>query len=412
MDLAGKSQGEFFESFRSSLGEWLTGRGPDADIVMSTRVRLARNIVEYPFLTKATPRQRTELERLLRERIHKAAIAEVDDGGAKEGDGPSSLSGPGPGHIPSPGPTASPSPGPGPMPKIAGDGARTANGGIVYANLQETSPIDRLCLVERHLISRDLASGEGDRGVALGRREIVSIMVNEEDHLRIQVLRSGFQADEAHKQIDRIDDRLEGKLNYAFSPQFGYLTACPTNCGTGLRVSVMLHLPALVMTKQIEKVFQAVSKINLAVRGFYGEGTQASGDFYQISNQMTLGRSEMDIIDQVREVVPQIIKYERSIRETLLAENRKTIEDRVWRAFGMLRSARTITSDETMDLLSAVRMGVNLGILEDIAIRTVNELFILTQPAHLQKIEGRRLDTPERDVTRATFIRQRLENLN
>ncbi len=355
-----------FDHFRSSLGEWLTGAGPEADIVISTRVRLARNIVDFPFLTKAQPRQKTELERLLREKIATAGIAETPTPGAE----------------------------------------------ILYANLQETAALDRLCLVERHLISKDLASGEGDRGVALGRRETVSIMVNEEDHLRIQVLRSGFQPDEAWAQISEIDDRLERLLNYAFSPQFGYLTACPTNCGTGLRVSVMLHLPALVMTKQIEKVFQAVSKINLAVRGFYGEGTHASGDFYQISNQMTLGRGEADILKQLKDVVPQIIKYERSIRETLVAENKKTLEDRVWRAYGMLRSARTITSEETMDLLSAVRMGVNLGLIDNIKIDTVNQLFIQTQPAHLQKLEGRKLDSPERDIARATFIRGRLESMN
>ncbi|HVY61552.1 MAG TPA: protein arginine kinase [Planctomycetota bacterium] len=363
------SGNEIFEAdhFRRQLGEWLTGAGPESDIVMSTRVRLARNLLDFPFLTKASQRQRTEIEKLLHDRIDRARIAEQ----AAEG----------------------------------GDG-------IVYANLQETTPLDRLCLVERHLISKDLASGEGDRGVALGRRETVSIMVNEEDHLRIQVLRSGFQPDEAWGQISDIDDRLERVLNYAFSPQFGYLTACPTNCGTGLRVSVMLHLPALVMTKQIDKVFQAVSKINLAVRGFYGEGTQASGDFYQISNQVTLGRGEAEVLRQLKDVVPQIIKYERSIRDTLIAENKKTLEDRVWRAYGMLRSARTITSEETMDLLSAVRMGVNLGLIQDLKIGTVNELFIQTQPAHLQKLEGRKLESPERDIARASFIRGRLEHLN
>jgi protein arginine kinase len=367
--------GEVFESFRRALGEWLTGMGPEADIVMSTRVRLARNIVDYPFLTKVTARQKSEIEGLLSDRIQRAGISER------------------PGVA---------------VPRPEGE----PRDGIVYANLEETAPLDRLCLVERHLISKDLASGEGDRGVALGRHETVSIMVNEEDHLRIQVLRSGFQPEEAWAQISEIDDCLERLLNYAFSPQFGYLTACPTNCGTGLRVSVMLHLPALVMTKQIEKVFQAVSKINLAVRGFYGEGTQASGDFYQISNQMTLGRSEVEILKQLLDVVPQIIKYERNIREALVAENKKTLEDRVWRAYGMLRSARTITSEETMDLLSAVRMGVNLGLLDKVKIGTVNELFIQTQPAHLQKIEGRKLETPERDIARASFIRGRLENLN
>lgn len=354
-----------FELLGDGPGEWLTGRGPEADIVVSTRVRLARNIAEIPFLTKATAKQRVELEALLRGRIEQADIHE-----SAEGDGQ-----------------------------------------VVYTSMEDTELLDRLCLVERHLISRDLASGEGG-GVALGRRETVSIMVNEEDHLRIQVLRSGLQPEAAWEQANAIDDRLEAVLNFAFSQEFGYLTACPTNCGTGLRVSVMVHLPALVMTKQIDKVFQAVSKINLAVRGFYGEGTQAFGDFYQISNQGTLGRSEADILGQVIDVVPQIVKFERAIRDTLVAENRNMLEDRVWRAFGMLQRARTITSEETMDLLSAVRMGVNLGLIEGLPIRTVNELFISTQPAHLQRLEGQRLDTAERDVARASFVRNRLPGLS
>jgi protein arginine kinase len=233
-------------------------------------------------------------------------------------------------------------------------------------------------------------------------------MVNEEDHLRIQGLRSGFQLRATWEQVDDIDSRLEKHLDYAFSPQFGYLTVCPTNVGTGMRASVMLHLPALVMTRQIDKVFQAVSKINLAVRGLYGEGTQASGDFYQFSNQPTLGKSEVEIIENIERVVPRIIEYERTVRDGLLEQRREVIEDKVWRAYGMLQTARTINSEETMDLLSAVRMGVNLKIIRDVEISTVNELFILTQPAHLQKMERSELNGPERDVTRATFIRNRL----
>ncbi|MFC1706145.1 protein arginine kinase [Planctomycetota bacterium] len=353
------------DEFDRQVGEWLLGNGPEADIVISTRVRLARNVVDFPFLTKATERQRSGLEKVLRERITQAGIQESD-------------------------------------------GER---GGIVYASMEETDALERLCLVERHLISRDLASGDGG-GVALDSRESVSIMVNEEDHLRIQVLRSGLQPEAAWNQASAIDDRLEELLNYAFHADFGYLTACPTNCGTGLRISVMLHLPALVMTKQIDKVFQAVGKMNLAVRGLYGEGTQAFGDFYQISNQVTLGRSEQDILQQVHDVVPQIVKYERAIRDTLVAENRNMLEDRVWRAYGMLRNARTITSEETMDLLSAIRMGVNLRLIDSVPIDAVNELFMRTQPAHLQRLEGRLLEAADRDVARAAYIRMRLDELN
>jgi protein arginine kinase len=340
----------------NSTGEWLSGTGAESDIVISTRIRLARNVTDFPFLTRIEENRKRELERYLRERLEKSDVGEK----------------------------------------------------VYYKRLTETSNVDRQVLVERHLISKDHAQGDGERGVALGERETVSVMVNEEDHLRIQVLRSGFQPDQAWKQIGDVDKNLEQQLDYAFSPQFGYLTACPTNVGTGMRVSVMLHLPALVMTKQIEKVFHAVTKINLAVRGFYGEGTQASGDFYQISNQVTLGKSEEDVLKTVADHVPQLIKFERNVRETLINENRVGLEDRVWRAFGMLERARLITSEETMEYLSAVRMGVNLGLLDSVPIATVNELFILTQPAHLQKLEGRELETPERDEIRAEFIRRRL----
>ncbi|MGH9363091.1 MAG: ATP--guanido phosphotransferase, partial [Thermoanaerobaculia bacterium] len=233
-------------------------------------------------------------------------------------------------------------------------------------------------------------------------------MINEEDHLRLQALRSGLQLRKTWEEINHVDDRLERVVDYAFSAQFGYLTVCPTNVGTGMRASVMLHLPALVMTREVEKVFQAVSKINLAVRGLYGEGTQASGDFYQISNQPTLGKTELEIIANIESVIPKIVEYERTVRENLLENKREYIEDKVWRAYGMLQYARTINSEETMDLLSVVRMGVNLGIIPDLEMRGVNELFIFTQPAHLQRLERSELNSPERDIMRATFIRNRL----
>ncbi|MGE0709596.1 MAG: protein arginine kinase [Planctomycetota bacterium] len=342
------------------LGEWLEGSGPESDIVMSTRIRLARNVVQFPFPTRIEESKKTELERYLRERIGAAHLA----------------------------------------------------GDVGYQNLNEASDLDRQCLVERHLISRDHASSRGERGVAVEREGTLSIMVNEEDHLRLQVLRSGLQLDAAWAQIEGIDRALEQHLDYAFSPEFGYLTSCPTNVGTGMRVSVMLHLPALVMTKLIEKVFHAVSNVNLAVRGFYGEGTQALGDFYQISNQVTLGVSEADVLKAMAERVPQIIRYERNMREKLISENRVGLEDRVWRALGLLQRARLINSEETMSYLSAVRMGVNLGLVDSIPIALVNELFILTQPAHLQKLNGCELETPQRDEIRAAFVRGRLASLN
>jgi protein arginine kinase len=341
---------------QSGAGEWLGGTGPESDIVFSSRIRLARNLAEFPFLSRATQKDRGQIERRIQQELTKA--------------------------LPEP--------------------------NIRYFSVHTLPIVDRLFLVERHLISREHAFGKGARGVCLGNGEMVSIMVNEEDHLRIQGLRSGFQLRNTWEQVDDVDTRLEKLVDYAFSPQFGYLTVCPTNVGTGMRASVMLHLPALVMTRQIDKVFQAVSKINLAVRGLYGEGTQASGDFYQFSNQPTLGKSELEIIDTIEKVVPKIIDYERTVRGQLLEQRREVIEDKVWRAFGMLQTARTINSEETMDLLSAVRMGVNLKIIRDVEISTVNELFVLTQPAHLQKTERSELSGPERDITRATFIRNRL----
>jgi len=245
--------------------------------------------------------------------------------------------------------------------------------------------------------------------VAVGDSENVSIMVNEEDHLRLQVLRSGLQLEEAWEQINKIDDALEAKLDWAFSPRFGYLTACPTNVGTGIRVSVMLHLPALKLTGEIEKVFRAAKDMRLAVRGLYGEGTEATGDFYQISNQTTLGKTEDDIISDFKHlVIPKIIDYEVHARKTLVNDKTVALDDKVCRALGVLRSARLIASEETLQLLSHLRMGVNLGRIKELDIRTINELFLLTQSAHLQKILGRRLEGDVRRAARADFIRQRI----
>jgi len=221
-------------------------------------------------------------------------------------------------------------------------------------------------------------------------------------------MHSGLDLLAAWEQIDRIDDLIEEGVTYAFSDEWGYLTACPTNVGTGMRVSVMLHLPALVITRQIEKVFRSLHKINLAVRGLYGEGSQAMGDFYQISNQITLGRGEQDLIAQVSEVVPVLIDYERRAREFLVRESQKDLHDRVSRAYGILCTAQTISSEETMHLLSSVRMGINLGLIDDLEIPTVNKLFIHTQPAHLQKLRGVELDTADRNIERALYLQRHL----
>ena len=337
-------------------GEWLRGSGPESDIVISSRIRLARNLADFPFISKATEMDRSEIEKVLRDRV-----SEIQD----EGD-------------------------------------------LTYLDVNELGGLDRQFLVERQLISREHADSEGARGVAIDAGEQVSLMINEEDHLRIQVMHSGFDLENAWNRIDEIDDRVEDKITFAFSSTLGYLTACPTNVGTGMRVSVMLHLPALVITRQIEKVFRSLQKISLAVRGLYGEGSQAMGDFYQISNQITLGRSEVDLIKQVGDVVPVLIDYERRARDFLMQESQESLHDRVSRAFGILSTAQTISSEETMHLLSSVRMGINLGLIPDVEIPVVNELFIRTQPAHLQKISGVELGSSDRNIERARFLRRHL----
>jgi protein arginine kinase len=338
-------------------GEWLRGSGPMSEIVISSRIRLARNLAGFPFLTRCTRHQRQAVEHKVRDTILGAQIA----------------------------------------PKT------------LYLDLDSSSELDRQFLVERHLISKPHAAAEGARGVAIGENETVSIMVNEEDHLRLQVLRSGLQLEEAWDEITRIDDQLESRLDWAFHPRFGYLTACPTNVGTGIRVSVMLHLPALKLTGEIEKVFRAAKDMRLAVRGLYGEGTEATGDFYQISNQTTLGKTEDDIIGDFRGVViPKIIDYEHHARKTLASDRSVQLDDKVCRALGTLRSARLIASEETLLLLSHLRMGINLGRIKDIDVKTINELFLLTQPAHLQKLTGKKLEGDVRRAARADYIRSRL----
>src|SRR5687768_4452648 len=341
----------------SRAGEWLRGNGPMSEIVISSRIRLARNLAGHRFLARASRTERNGLVKQISGVLLDNPVA------------PNSF----------------------------------------YVNLDDAPEIDRSLLVERHLISKQHAAAEGSRGVCVSGDETVSVMVNEEDHLRIQCLRSGLQLEEAWQQINSIDDQLEGRLSFCFHPRFGYLTACPTNVGTGIRVSVMLHLPALKLTGEIEKVFRAAKEMKLAVRGLYGEGTEATGDFYQISNQTTLGKSEEEIISDFRHVViPQIIEYEHRARKTLINDRTTALDDKVCRALGTLRSARLMASEETLFLLSHLRMGVNLGRVKDVDVRTINELFLLTQPAHLQKIQGRKLDGDLRRAARADFIRQRL----
>ncbi|QDU56008.1 protein arginine kinase [Aeoliella mucimassa] len=349
-----------FEELAQASGEWLKGSGPESDIVISSRIRLARNLAEFPFIARATPADRIEIEKILHARI------------------------------------------------AASNDSKKFPGELLYVDVSELPEVDRAFLVERQLISRELSESDGARAVAIDKREQYSVMINEEDHLRIQVMHSGLDLETAWAQIDMLDDLIEEQVTYAYNEKLGYLTACPTNVGTGIRVSVMLHLPALVITRQIDKVFRSLQKINLAVRGLYGEGSQAMGDFYQISNQVTLGLSEQELVKKVSDVVPVLIDYERQAREFLVRESQETLHDRVSRAYGILRNAQTISSEETLHLLSSVRMGVNLGLIGDVAIPTVNKLFVHTQPAHLQKLAGMELDSSDRNIERASYLRRHL----
>jgi len=336
--------------------EWLKETGPNSDIVISSRIRLARNLERLSFSHWADEKEQQEVLNQVESAINTSNYLK----------------------------------------------------GSLILRMRDLSNIDKQFLVERHLISREHAAEPDHKGVVISDREIVSIMINEEDHLRFQVLQSGFNLQEAKSLIDRIESELEPHLNFAFSSNWGYLTACPTNVGTGMRASVMLHLPALVMTSQITKVLQAIAKLSLTTRGLFGEGTEARGNFFQISNQISLGRLEVELIDNIERVIRQVIEYEQNARNNLLTHNRELIEDRVWRAYGILKGVRIISSNETIDLLSSMRLGVDMGILKDIGRGIVNELFILTQPAHLQKIEGKALTADKRDVKRAELIRKRL----
>src|SRR6266496_736766 len=272
--------------------------------------------------------------------------------------------------------------------------------------------LDKNILVERHLISREHAAKNAGSGLVLNRDETLCVMINEEDHLRMQALRPGLQLKQAWQAIDQVDSRLEKKLEYAFTPDLGYLTACPTNIGTGIRVSAMLHLPGLVLAEQINQIIQAVNKLGLAVRGLYGEGTEALGNVFQVSNQMTLGEAESDIVERLNKVLSQIIEHEENARGTLLEKKPKMVFNHIGRAYGILANAHTITSKETMNLLSLMRLGVDLGLFAGVDRSLADELFIVTQPAHLQKQFTEKLSAEERDVLRADMLRDRLRTVS
>ncbi len=340
---------------------WLEASGPGSHLVVSTRVRLARNLDRHRFFTRTDPRER------------EAILAEVES-------------------------AASSTPG---------------LGRAIRFRVDQLDLVDRQLLHERHLVSRELAAPEtGGRvrpGAGLLIQDRASVMVNEEDHLRLQALRSGFALEATWGHVSALDTELGQRLAFAFHPEFGYLTSCPTNVGTGLRASVLVHLPGLVLTKEINKILQGLTQVGLTFRGLYGEGSEVVGNLFQLSNQTTLGKTEHELLDRLGKLVRQVMEYEERARQILLRDATAILEDKVWRAFGLLRYARTLSFEETMNLLSGVRLGVGLGLIPNVGMYTLNKLLVFTQPAHLAAAQGRVLADEEVPVRRAAYVRQALE---
>jgi len=343
----------------SQMCPWLLGNGEESDIVISCRIRLARNLVGFPFPARATEQDR----RLVRDAVRQAAAELFAEGTLFEGD-------------------------------------------YYFVNVQTLPPLDREYLLERQLISRELVQTERTHAAIIDKQERFCVMVNEEDHLRIHATASGLVPQKVWEQIDKIDDQLGGKLDYVFHEKYGFLTSCVTNAGTGMRISMMLHLPALIVINEMDKVLRSLQKANLTVRGLYGEGSQILGDLYQISNRVTLGKSEAEMIVKMTDLIPQIVAYERQARDFLLKDRREIILDRCSRALGALRTARTIDSVETIQHLSSLRLGIHTGLLEGIDIATINSLLLHMQPAHLQKMQGADTSQADQDIVRASYIRQ------
>lgn len=341
------------------MSHWMRTDGEESEIVISSRVRIARNLKSHPFPLLATNQHLEEIKEELNTVLEDPRLQEF--------------------------------------------------GGLELVQLSDTDELNRKILVEKHLISPGLANESRNGAVYISEDESLSIMVNEEDHLRIQCLYPGFQVQEAWEKASSVDDIFEDHVHYAFDDQRGYLTSCPTNVGTGLRASVMMHLPALVLTQQINRILSAVSQIGLTVRGIYGEGSEAMGNLFQISNQITLGQSEAEIIDNLRSVVLQIIGHEKVARERLLNESRLRVTDRVMRSYGILSYAAVIDSKEAAQRLSDVRLGVDLGLIEGLTPQALNELMVLTQPGFVYKSFKGQMQPGELDKYRAELIRDKLK---
>lgn len=337
--------------------KWLDSKGTDKDVVISTRIRLARNLKGVKFPQSIDENRSEEIIARVKNSIL------TDDSINKE---------------------------------------------YSYHRLKEINPIDRKTLVEEHIISPGLLQNIDNSGYLLRKDQKVTIMINEEDHIRMQILYPGLDLEKAWEQANKLDDVIEKKINYAFDEKLGYLTACPTNIGTGMRASVMLHLPSLVYTNEINRILQAVNQIGLTVRGLYGEGSNAIGNLFQISNQTTLGETEEEIIEKLKSIVIQIINKERKARKAIYNNMKIDIEDKVYRSIGILQNARILTSKEAMDLLSDVKMGIEMDIIENIEANTINKLMIQSQPANIQKRSDKDLTSRERDIKRAELIRKNI----
>jgi len=338
---------------------WYIEMGPQGDVVTSTRIRLARNLKDYPFIVKMNREQAQEI-------VGKCsnALIEMPSAISKE---------------------------------------------MKLYKMEDMGIVDKQILVEKHLISPNmLAHGSGSAAI-ISSNESISVLINEEDHLRIQCLFAGMQLSEALELADKVDDLIEESLEYAFDENLGYLTCCPTNTGTGLRASVMLHLPALALSGQLSNMLMSITKLGMAVRGLYGEGSEGVGNFFQVSNQVTLGVSEAETIGKLKSIVNQVITNERNVRKSLEESNGPMLSDRVWRAFGILQNAQIMSSDEFMRLLSDLRLGISIGIIKNVTIEKLNELMVNIQPASILKIYGEGLSAIERDQMRAQLVRESLK---
>jgi protein arginine kinase len=349
-----------FSRIIANSGEWLSGDGPNRQIVVSSRVRLARNLRDKPFPGWAKKSERLDVMNLVKQAVE---------------------------HLPEMAESYS-------------------------ENLEALSPLEKQVLVERHLISREHAAKGVGSAVVMNAPQSLSVMINEEDHLRMQAIRCGLQLDNVFKMINRVDSELEDSLEFAYSSELGYLTACPSNVGTGMRASAMLHLPGLVMSDQINKIINSVNKIGLAVRGLHGEGTEAMGNLFQVSNQTTLGEAEEEIIGRLNRVIEQVIEHEQNARALLAQRKAITLHDQIGRAYGLLCHSYSISSKEALNLLSIIKLGIDLSVFPDAHRFPVDELFIETQPAHLQKgAQVVKMSSEERDALRATIIRAKLSQV-